>query len=96
MSPTILAVLVYDVSDDGRRAKLHALLKEYGVPVQKSAFEARLTPREREQLVRRAARIVDPATDRFVLYGVTREQETRILALGQPRPTLQAPRYYIV
>ena len=92
----MLTVLVYDVVSDTRRTRLHALLKQYGVAVQKSAFEARLTSREREQLLRRVGRLLDPDEDRFVLYPITRDQETRIEVVGTPRPELREASYFLV
>ena len=32
----MVGVVAYDVADDRRRARLHRLLEEYGVPVQES------------------------------------------------------------
>jgi CRISPR-associated protein Cas2 len=95
MSATTLSVIVYDVADDGRRARLHALLKQYGEPVQKSAFEARLTPRERARLLERVAPLLDP-TDRFAAYTVPASHEPQIAELGAPRPRVLVRSYYVV
>jgi CRISPR-associated endonuclease Cas2 len=92
----MLTVLVYDVVSDTRRARLHALLKQYGQPIQKSAFEARLTAREREQLLRRVERLLDAREDRFVLYGITHDQEERIAVIGVPRPVLTDATFFLV
>lgn len=91
-----LAVIVYDVTCDRRRARLHRLLREYGVAVQRSAFEARLTPAEKAALVRQISAIVDPKEDSVIVYGVPHDQEERIAAVGAPRPPVEAPRFYIV
>ena len=96
MTRTLLTVLVYDVSDDRKRNRLHGILKQYGVPVQKSAFEARLTPREREQLLRRVAPLIDEGRDRFVMYTLARDQEEKVAALGAPRPEIKVPGYFII
>jgi CRISPR-associated protein Cas2 len=93
---TLLTVMVYDITDDRRRRKMHALLLEYGVPVQRSAFEGRLTPSERRQLAERAAALVEPVSDTLVMYTVAREQERAIRALGLPRPQLPEQRWFIV
>ena len=81
-----LYVVVYDVVDDRRRDRLFHLLKEYGTPFQKSAFEARLTEHDRRSMLARAARVVDLSTDRFACYPVARVEEPRITCLGLPRP----------
>lgn len=96
MSGTLLTVLVYDIASDNRRTRFHALLKQYGVPIQLSAFEARLTAREREQLAAQARRLLDPAVDRFVMYTLPRDQEAKILVVGRERPPIEAPPYWVV
>lgn len=96
MNNTVLVVVVYDVATDRSRRRLFQLLKQYGVPVQKSAFEARLTVRERESLLREAARLIDPATDRITLYPIAAPQEKGIGHIGPPRPTTVNPDYYLV
>lgn len=96
MSGTLLTVLVYDVADDRRRSRLHALLKQFGVAIQKSAFEARLTAREREQLLRRVAPLIDEQSDRFVMYTLGRDQEEKIATLGSARPEIVVPGFFII
>lgn len=96
MTQTSLVLAVYDVANDRRRRKLHALLKQYGVPVQESAFEARLTRVERDRLLERAARILDEAEDRFVVYLVPKTHEPSIMVLGVPRPLLQDEGFYLI
>lgn len=93
---TLLTVMVYDISDDWRRRKMHALLLEYGLPVQRSAFEGRLTAAERGRLATRAAPFIDPATDMLVIYTVAREQERAIRTIGIPRPPVHEQRWFIV
>jgi CRISPR-associated endonuclease Cas2 len=83
-----LFVIVYDVTSDPRRDRLFHMLKEYGVPLQKSAFEARLTELERRSLLARAERILDWNVDRFTCYAIGREQEQRTAKIGPPRPEL--------
>lgn len=70
--------------------------REYGVAIQRSAFEAGLTPAAREHLLERVKTLVDAATDRFVMYGVPSDQEIRIAALGLPRPEVASPSYYLL
>lgn len=96
MTQSMLTVMAYDVVSDAKRNRLYALLKEYGVPVQKSAFEARLTAAERQELLRRVAALLDAATDRFVIYPISREQEDLVLTFGLPRPVVDDPSYYLV
>ncbi len=96
MSGGLLTLVVYDVADDRRRTRLRELLRQYGVAVQKSAFEARLTDGERRGLVKRAARLVDPAADRVGFYTLAREQERGIVTLGAPRPVAESQPFFMV
>ncbi len=96
MSTAILCVMVYDVPDDRRRTRLHKLLKQYGSAVQYSAFEARLTPLERKQLLREAGHLLDIREDSFIIYPLAADQERGILQLGKARPQVTAPGFYLV
>jgi CRISPR-associated protein Cas2 len=96
MSGTLLTVIIYDIPDDKRRTRIHRLLKQYGTPVQESAFEARLTARERQQLQREAKRLLDRSEDRFILYPIGREQERAIDCPGLPRPEVLTPGFFLI
>ncbi len=96
MSTAILCIMVYDVPDDRRRNRLHKLLKQFGLAVQYSAFEARLTPTERKQLLREAGQVLDIREDSFIIYPLAADQERGILHLGKPRPRVTAPSFYLV
>jgi len=93
---TQLVVLVYDVSDDKRRNRLHKLLKQYGIAVQESAFEARLESVERKRLMDLVGRLIKPETDRFVMYPIAKDSESKIFSLGTPRPELPAQTFFII
>ena len=88
--------MIYDVVDDRRRNRLFKLLKQYGLPLQKSAFEARLERGERKRLLIQVENLIDPKMDSFVMYSIGKEAEEKIVALGYPRPKLETPSYYIV
>jgi len=90
-----LLVIVYDVSDDGRRAALFRLLKQYGTPVQRSVFEARLRRSERRRLLMQVESLIDPTCDRFVMYQIPSSHERLIHGLGE-RPEVRMPTYYII
>ena len=96
MTQARLVILIYDVASNKRRTKLHALLKQYGVPVQESAFEARLTPSERTQLLGRIEELLVSKEDRFVMYVVPPAHEEAIAVVGQARPEVKARTYFIV
>ena len=91
-----LHVIIYDVVSDARRDKVFQLLKEYGVPVQRSAFEARLTELEHRSLLARVEKLLDSRIDRFACYTIGKAEEPRIKSLGVPRPEIEEGEVVIV
>lgn len=73
---------VYDISNEKTRRKVAAVLLEYGIRVQLSAFEIELEGNETEELTARIEDLLDATTDRFVLYPVDRRGQRRPLWLG--------------
>ncbi|WP_369611696.1 CRISPR-associated endonuclease Cas2 [Sulfurisphaera javensis] len=77
----MIVLVVYDVSDDGKRNKLANELKKYGLErIQKSAFEGNLDPQRIKNLIRVIKEIIDPSTDivHIVPLGL-RDWENRIV-----------------
>jgi CRISPR-associated protein Cas2 len=73
---------VYDISNERTRRKVAAVLLEYGIRVQLSAFEVELEGNETEEIKARIDALLDPTTDRFALYPVDRRGQRRPLWLG--------------
>ena len=96
MSTARLTLLIYDIADDRRRNRLHKLLKQYGVPVQESAFEGRLTDTERTRLLEKVGALLSQNEDRFVMYLVPPAHEELIRVVGLPRPEIPVKTYFIV
>jgi len=48
----LLVLVIYDIIDNKKRLKFAKLLEGYGTRVQKSAFEARLTEKKYEKLMK--------------------------------------------
>ena len=61
-------LVVYDISNDRRRTKLHDLLLDFGTPVQYSAFECRLSRRDIARLKNGIKRIIRPQKDNVRYY----------------------------
>ena len=93
---TQLVVMIYDVVEDRRRTRLRKLLKNYGLPVQKSAFEARLERSERKHLLDLVARIINPREDSFVIYPISKTVEDSVVAIGLPRPDIEVQTFFII
>ena len=61
-------IIIYDITDNKRRTRMAKFLEGYGVRVQKSAFEARLTKVRYTAMLRRAEKIIDNETDSLRTY----------------------------
>ena len=87
-------LIVYDISNDRRRTKLHNVLLDFGTPVQYSVFECLLEPDQTEKMRRAIARTVRPKKDRVRVYPLcaTCLEQVRITSgkdvIGEPPPAL--------
>lgn len=69
MKKTFL-IIVYDISDDKRRTKLHNTLLDYGSPVQYSVFECLLEPEQVKKMKKAVERVIKPRKDRVRYYFI--------------------------
>lgn len=91
-------LVVYDIGKDSARTKVGEILEEFGVRVQKSAFEIDLSGRDLDDLGSRLRRFLQPATDRLAFYPVDRKGKRRIVWLGAgPMASLpeRKPSYFL-
>ncbi len=63
-------LVVYDISNDKRRTKLHNTLKDFGTPVQYSVFECLLTTQETKKMKLIINKIIKPQLDRVRYYPI--------------------------
>ena len=61
-------VVVYDISNDRRRTKLHNVLLDFGTPVQYSVFECLLDEEGLARMKRAVQRVIRPRVDRVRYY----------------------------
>ena len=54
----VFVLIIYDIVDNKRRLKLSKYLQGYGFRVQKSAFEARISKRKYQKLLREIPRYI--------------------------------------
>ena len=73
-------VVVYDISDDKRRTRLHNTLLNYGTPVQYSVFECLLEPEQVNKMKEAVERVIHPELDHRLTYQQCFEVQTRWLA----------------
>ena len=68
MSDKRFVVVVYDISNDKRRTRLHNALLDFGTPVQFSVFECWLTKEEIKKMHARIKKIIRPRKDHLRYY----------------------------
>lgn len=64
----MFVVVVYDISHDRRRTKLHEALLDFGTPVQYSVFECLLDEKRLKKMKQAIMRVVKPRQDRVRFY----------------------------
>lgn len=89
-------VVVYDISDNGRRQKIANLLEGYGQRVQFSVFECWLSPRQYGDLQKRLGRIFqEDQGDSLRFYPLSGHTLGQVEVWGEP-PLSLAPGSIIV
>jgi CRISPR-associated protein Cas2 len=66
-------LVVYDISNDRRRTKLHNTLLNHGTPVQYSVFECLLDAEGLTRMKKATARVIKPRVDRVRYYYLCAE-----------------------
>jgi CRISPR-associated protein Cas2 len=77
-------IISYDTPSDRRRRKLHKVLKNYAVPVQKSVFETFLDGPRFDELIAKILPHIDPSIDSVRVYNMTRESQKQMKVWGYP------------
>ncbi|RMG96968.1 MAG: CRISPR-associated endonuclease Cas2 [Chloroflexi bacterium] len=87
-------VVVYDISSDKRRTKLHNILLNYGTPVQYSVFECLLNEREEKQMRQAVKKVIRPRKDHVRFYTLCANCQNKVETtghreiLGPPPPAI--------
>jgi CRISPR-associated protein Cas2 len=89
MSSKNFFVIVYDISSDKRRVKLHNKLEDYGSPIQYSVFECLLTPKEYEKLKAEVKKITRPRLDHVRFYNLCFECRNKVEIIGRSEVTTE-------
>jgi|SRR5579883_1177444 CRISPR-associated protein Cas2 len=79
---TTLYVVCYDIPDDRRRNKVHAILSGFGAWTQYSVFECYLTRQEVVMLRARLAKAMHERQDTIRLYALCDACRERVEVLG--------------
>lgn len=87
MSETAFYLVVYDISNNKRRNRVHKLLLDYGTPVQYSVFECLITTDEREKLEELIKKRIKPQLDHVRFYRICGSCQKEISILGRSEVT---------
>lgn len=82
MEKPTFTLIVYDVRNDRRRARLARVLVSYGERVQYSVFECHLTERQLTACVKSVTREIEPNEDSVRLYRIPSGALERTILLG--------------
>lgn len=77
-----IVLVIYDIVENPRRARMVKCLEGYGVRVQKSAFEAFLTKQRYACMIEKTSHIIDPATDSLRVYLLAHHTSVRSWGIG--------------
>ena len=77
-----IVLVIYDITDNRRRARMVKCLERYGIRVQKSAFEAFLTEKKYDRMVVMASGLIDPAADSLRIYLLANHTSVRSWGIG--------------
>jgi len=78
----MLALVMYDISNNKNRARLHKQLKEFGLNTQKSVFECEVAWDTLEKLIEIGENCLDPETDSFRIYRVCERCRRKVAVSG--------------
>jgi CRISPR-associated protein Cas2 len=89
-------VVVYDISNDRRRVKLHNLLRDYGTPVQYSVFECYLKPKRAAAMKKRVVKLIKEKVDSVRFYTLCEGCLKRIEVPGTEELLTEPPDALVV
>jgi CRISPR-associated protein Cas2 len=89
-------LVVYDISNDRRRTKLHNLLLDYGTPVQYSVFECTLEPEQAEKMRKAIMKRIRPKKDRVRIYTLCKSCVSQISVTSGKEVTGEPPSALVV
>lgn len=89
-------LIVYDISDDRRRTKLHNALLNFGTPVQYSVFECLLDEAGEKRMRQAVKRVIRPRLDNVRFYHLCLACRERVETTNGPEVLGRLPPALIV
>ena len=63
-------IIVHDIVDDRKRARVASVLKDYGLRVQKSVFQCYVNAEMLQEIKERVGKIINVKEDSVIIYPV--------------------------
>lgn len=93
---TQFILVVYDISNDKRRTKLHNVLLDYGTPVQYSVFECHLDGGHLSKMKKAVARVIRKRKDNVRYYFLCADCEAKIESSRPHEARMSEPKVTMV
>ena len=82
-----IVLMIYDIVDNKMRNKMVKCLEQYGVRVQKSAFEALLDRKQCQRMLAESSALIDEETDSLRVYILDDIIDVYTWGIGERRET---------
>ena len=89
-------LVIYDIADGKRLARAATIVLDYGVRVQKSVYEVRLTKQSLTALQHRLARVINPEVDGVKIFPLCDNCLANRTSSGASLPQLPAMSPWLV
>lgn len=89
-------IIAYDISDPRRLVRIGKMMKDYGVRVQKSIFEAEIDERRFREMKTRIERLIDSRVDGVKYFPLCDRCADRPIAIGVSAESPRDDPYLIV
>lgn len=88
-------LVVYDIRDPKRLYKIAKIAQDYGLRVQKSVFEAEMTPDGLQSMKQRMKTVIEPEEDGVKIFRLCQSCTAKRTGLGLGRPALPDAAWHI-
>ena len=89
-------LIAYDIRHPVRLRKLAKIVQDYGLRMQKSVFEAEMTPSELQSMKKRMQGVIEPKEDGIKIFRLCQSCEAKRTGAGLGKPALPDAAWHIL
>ena len=89
-------LIAYDIRHPVRLRRLAKIVQDYGLRMQKSVFEAEMTPLELLSMKKRMNSVIEPKEDGIKIFRLCQSCEAKRSGAGIGRPSLPDAAWHIL